>query len=79
MGGGNHAKAGAVQYAHAVPPSWNAGTMFELEQRAYFSAWSMVLDVPSVISARRVLPCGLIVVMVVVVKSFSADTRALGP
>src|SRR5436305_1162761 len=39
MGGGSHGKRGDVQYAHAVPPSWKAGTMLVLVQRAYFSAW----------------------------------------
>ena len=41
MGGGSQGKARAVQYAHAVPPSWNAGGMVVLVQRAYFSAWRM--------------------------------------
>src|SRR5262249_3858188 len=37
MGGGSHGKAMDVQYAHAVPPSENAGRV-GFEQRAYFSA-----------------------------------------
>ena len=62
MGGGCQGKTGAVQYAHAVPPSWNAGAMVVLVQRAYFSAWRMVFEVPSGMSARmRALPCGLVV------------------
>ena len=36
-----------MQYAHAVPPSRNAGGHGVLEQRAYFSAWRMVFEVPS--------------------------------
>src|SRR5438067_6902786 len=58
MGSGCQAKATAVQYAHAVPPSWNAGGIVVLVQRAYFSAWRMVFDVPSVMAAKRVRPCG---------------------
>ena len=61
MGGGCQGNTGDVQYAHAVPPSRNAGAMVVLEQRAYFSAWRMVFEVPSVMSARRALPCGLVV------------------
>src|SRR4051795_4152750 len=79
MGGGCQGNAGAVQYAHAVPPSRNAGAMVVLEQRAYFSAWRMVFDAPSVMSVIRVLPCGLIVVGGYVVKLFSADSMPFGP
>src|SRR5262249_7573416 len=59
MGSGNHGKTkGDVQYAHAVPPSWNGATIVVLEQRAYFSAWRIVFEVPSRMSAMRVLPWG---------------------
>src|SRR6266849_6164809 len=58
MGGGCQGDTRDVPYAHAVPPSWNAGAMVVLEQRAYFSAWSMVFEVPSVMSRMRVLPWG---------------------
>ena len=38
---------------------WNAGAMVVLEQRAYFSAWRMVFEVPSGMSAgMRACPCG---------------------
>src|SRR5262249_21417580 len=57
MGSGSHWKATDVQYAHAVPPSWNAGK-FGFEQRAYFSAMRMVFEVPSVMSVRRTFPWG---------------------
>src|SRR5262245_24962356 len=57
MGGGCHGKTMDVQYAHAVPPSENAGRV-GFVQRAYFSALRMVFDVPSVMSVRRVLPWG---------------------
>src|SRR2546430_12170490 len=61
MGGGCQGNARAVQYAHAVPPSWNCGAMVVLVQRAYFSAWRMVFDVPSGMSAGvRALPCAVI-------------------
>ncbi len=70
MGGGCQGNAGAVQYAHTVPPFRNGGAMIVLVQRAYFSAWRMVFERPSVMSARRVLPCGLIVVGGFVVKLF---------
>ena len=69
---------GVVQYAHAVPPSWNAGAIAVFVQRAYFSAWRMVCEVPSAKSlGMRAFPCGL-VVGGVSVRSFFADTRALG-
>src|SRR5437764_1467555 len=71
MGGGCQAKARAVQYAHAVPPSWNAGDMDVLVQRAYFSACRMVFVVPSVMSANRVTPWGP-------GGSLAPDTRPLG-
>src|SRR5260370_19855251 len=59
MGGGSQGNArGDVQYAHAVPPSRNAGAIVVLEQRAYFSAWRMVFERPSVMSPMRVLPWG---------------------
>src|SRR4051812_19876524 len=58
IGSGSHGKAKDVQYAHAVPPSENAGR-FGFEQRAYFSALRMVFDVPSVMSLRRNFPCGM--------------------
>src|SRR3954449_10242521 len=58
MGGGCQAKARAVQYAHAVPPSWNAGGKVVSEQRAYFSAWRIVFEEPSVMAANVVRPCG---------------------
>src|SRR5262245_21671719 len=58
MGGGCQGKGRAVQYAHAVPPSWNTGGMVVLEQRAYFSAWRIVFDSPSVMAAKTVRPCG---------------------
>src|SRR5262245_19245334 len=61
MGGGCQGNCGAPLYAQAVPPSLNAGAMTVLEQRAYFSAWRMVFEVPSWMSASmRALPCGLI-------------------
>src|SRR5437764_4428929 len=78
MGGGCQGNKSAAQYAQAVPPSRNAGAMYVLEQRAYFSAWRRVLERPSVMSAMRVLPWG-VTVGGFVVKLFSADTRALGP
>ena len=56
IGDGCQAKARAVQYAHAIPPSRNAGAIVVLEHRAYFSAWRMVFVSPSVMSARQVLP-----------------------
>src|SRR5437879_13813972 len=58
MGGGCQGNTRDVQYAHAVPPSWKAGAIVVLEQRAYFSAWRMVFERPSVMSAMRVLPWG---------------------
>src|SRR5258708_5583076 len=70
IGGGSHGNKLAVQYAHAVPPSWNCAAIVVLEQRAYFSAWRMVFEVPSVISAMRILPWGL-------GGFFCADTMAL--
>src|SRR5260370_16273429 len=76
MGGGCQGNAGAVQYAHAVPPSWNAGTMNVFEQRAYFSAWRMVFERPSVMSPMRVLPWG-VYVDGFLLKLFFADTMAL--
>src|SRR5215467_10355484 len=61
MGGGCQGKGTAPLYAQALPPSLNAGAMTVLEQRAYFSAWRMVFEVPSWMSAgMRALPCGLI-------------------
>ena len=56
MGDGRRGKKGDAQYAHAVPPSLNAGAMVVLEQRAYFSAWRIVFEVPSLMSTRRALP-----------------------
>src|SRR5262245_9761693 len=59
IGGGCQGN-GPPEYAHAVPPSWNRGAMVVLVQRAYFSAWRMVFEVPSWTSAAmRALPCGL--------------------
>src|SRR5262245_50468704 len=58
MGGGCQGNIPAVQYAHAVPPSRNGGAMYKLEQRAYLSACRMVFEVPSVMSSKRILPCG---------------------
>src|SRR5262249_45870539 len=59
IGGGCQGN-GPPEYAHAVPPSLNAGAMGVLVQRAYFSAWRMVFDVPSGMSvSMRALPCGL--------------------
>src|SRR6516164_5144490 len=58
IGGGCQGKARVVQYAHAVPPSRNASGKVVLEQRAYFSAWRIVFDVPSVMAANVVRPCG---------------------
>src|SRR5436853_604420 len=57
-GDGSQGNNTDVQYAHAVPPSRNGGAMLVFEQRAYFSAWRRVFDVPSRMSAMRVLPCG---------------------
>src|SRR5438067_6993408 len=76
MGGGCHGNKGVAEYAHAQPPSRNAGTMNVLVQRAYFSAWRMVFVVPSVMSAKRVLPCGL-VLGGFVLRSLIAFTMAL--
>src|SRR6476659_1159077 len=59
MGGGCQGNGAAPEYAHAVPPSWNCGAMVVLVQRAYFSAWRMVFEVPSWMSWMRALPCGL--------------------
>ena len=61
MGGGSQGKAGGdVQYAHTVPPSPNVGGRAVFEQRAYFSAWRMVFDVPSgKWPGMRALPCGI--------------------
>src|SRR5688572_24895712 len=71
IGGGCQGKAAPPPYAQAAPPSLNAGAMTVLEQRAYFSAWRMVFDVPSGMSAgMRVLPCGP--------GPFSEITMALG-
>src|SRR4051794_28353090 len=58
MGCGCQANAGAVVYAQAVPPSRNAGGRAGFEQRAYFSAWSRVFDVPSVMKLKLIFPCG---------------------
>src|SRR5260370_37863913 len=78
MGAGCQGKIGVVAYAQAVPPSWNAGAIFVFEQRAYFSACRIVCEVPSAKSLGiRALPCGL-VVGGVALRSFFADTRALG-
>src|SRR5438034_2746368 len=72
MGGGCQGNAGAVQYAHAVPPFRNCGAMVVLVQRAYFSAWRMVFEVPSGMSvSMRALPCGPIA-------NLSEITMALG-
>src|SRR5687768_13772671 len=72
MGGGCQGNGAAPQYAQAVPPSWNCGAMALLVQRAYFSAWRMVFEVPSGMSASmRVLPCGPIA-------NLSEITMALG-
>src|SRR5436309_9474486 len=72
MGGGCQGNWAAPQYAHAVPPSRNCGAMVVLVQRAYFSAWRMVFDVPSGMSvSTRVLPCGPIA-------DLSEITMALG-
>jgi hypothetical protein len=60
MGGGSQGKKGEAQYAHAVPPSLNAGTMVVLKQRAYFSAWRIVFEVPSSDVGEAGLPCGLV-------------------
>src|SRR6266851_7887081 len=76
MGGGCQGKKGDAQYAHAVPPSWNAGTMNVFVQWAYFSAWSMVFEVPSRMSVRRVLPCGLLLGGFLV-RSYCVASRAL--
>ena len=55
--GGSQGTGPAAPYAHALPPSRNCGGMVVLVQRAYFSAWRMVFDAPSGISAgMRVLP-----------------------
>src|SRR6267378_2581013 len=79
MGGGCQGNGAAPLYAHAVPPSRSCGAMVVLVQRAYFSAWRMVFDVPSVKSAGiRALPCGF-VLNGVVVRSLCPATRALGP
>src|SRR5262249_48837215 len=72
MGGGNHAKARAVQYAHAVPPSENAGRL-GFEQRAYFSAMRMVFERPSMISDRGIFPWGVSTTAV----EFRTASRAL--
>ena len=77
MGGGCQGKRGDAVYAHALPPSRNAGTMLVFEQRAYFSAWRMVCDVPSVMTAMLFLPCGF-VTGGLLLRSFWAFTRALG-
>src|SRR5947209_7005517 len=77
MGDGSQGNAGAAQYAQAVPPSRNAGAMNVFEQRAYFSAWRMVFERPSVTSPMRVLPWG-VDVGGFVEKSFCAETKALG-
>src|SRR5437899_8811750 len=77
MGGGCQGKKGVVQYAHAVPPSRNAGAMTVFVQWAYFSAWSRVFEVPSRMSVRRVLPCGL-PTGGFLLRSFRAITMALG-
>src|SRR5262245_25976289 len=59
MGGCSQVKIGGAPYAQAAPPSLNGGAINVLEQRAYFSAWSMVFEVPSWMSAgMRALPCG---------------------
>src|SRR6516162_6666485 len=72
MGGGCQGKGTAPLYAQALPPSLNAGAMTVLVQRAYFSAWRMVFEVPSGMSAgMRALPCGLLA-------DVSAITMALG-
>src|SRR5437870_596859 len=77
MGDGSQGKKGDVQYAHALPPSRNAGAMKLLEQRAYFSAWRMVFEVPSgMLAGMRAFPCGL-VVGGFAVRSFIPITRAL--
>ena len=60
-----------------MPPSLNAGAMVGLKQRAYFSAWRIVFEVPSVMSARRALPCGL-VTGGFLLRSFFAISMALG-
>src|SRR2546430_15970423 len=79
MGGGCQGNAGAVQYAHAVPPFRNCGAMVVLVQRAYFSAWRMVFEVPSVMSARRGLPYGPVVAGGLVGMVFRAGNQALRP
>src|SRR5262250_2242763 len=72
MGGGSQGNGPAPLYAQVLPPSRNCGSMVVLVQRAYFSAWRMVFDVPSGMPAgMRVLPRGF-VLNGVVVMSFSA-------
>src|SRR5947209_5777226 len=76
MGGGCQANAGAVVYAQAVPPYRNAGGRAGFEQRAYFSAWSMVFEVPSVIKLMAIFPCGSLLYGVVM-RSVLACKKAL--
>src|SRR5687768_6720727 len=72
IGGGCQLNWGAPLFAHAVPPSWNCDGRVVLVQRAYFSAWRMVFEVPSGMSKGiRALPCGL-------PANLSPITRALG-
>src|SRR5262245_41198442 len=78
MGGGCQGNARTALYAHAVPPFWNCGAMVVFVQRAYFSAWRMLFDVPSVMSPKRVLPCGL-AVNGLVVRSLCRANTALTP
>src|SRR3954451_541403 len=78
MGGGCQANKTDVVYAQAVPPSRNGGGRAGsvVEQRAYFSAWRMVFDVPSVMKAMPFFPCGS-VLYGVALRSLIAFTMAL--
>src|SRR4051812_8158754 len=60
MGAGCQPNWTDVAYAQAVPPSRNGtGTgRVGFEHWAYFSAWRMVFDRPSVMKAKPFFPCG---------------------
>ena len=78
MGGGCQGNKADAPYAHAVPPSLNAGAMSVLVQRAYFSAWRMVCEVPSAMSAGMRALALRIGRGRTCVKSFSADQGIAG-
>ena len=60
MGGGCQGNTRDVVYAQAVPPSRKGGASGRMSGAAgIFLGVRIVFEVPSVMSARRTLPCGV--------------------